>query len=314
MNLSVQDIQELFEILNKNNLLFIASNLGPNYLTPDELKTLKKFGVNPFDYYSPDQDTLMQSFYFGLLSDVLGTKEAKQLTFQDLKEYFEKGNYIPLTKVEQYTLDSIKKQSLSDIRSLQGRIFKDVNNIIDTESKKDRLAYEKIIRDEILSGRQQNKTAVQIASALGHKTGDWNRDFRRIVEYVNHQAFDEGRAALIERKNGDEAQVYKDVYDKACKHCVQLYLTGGIGSQPKIFKLSVLKQNGTNIGRKTAEWKPVIGSTHPYCRCTINEYDSRYIWNPKTGLFDILNPTYKEKQARKRQPIRISIKNKEYSV
>ena len=311
---TLSQIQTLLDIINKNNLIFIGAKLGPDYLTQDERELLMKYGINPFHIYTPQQDFLTTQFHFGMISDAIGILETQKLTYNDLKDYFLQGKYIPLTEAEKGTLNSIKLQSLSDIRGLQGRIFKDINNIIDKKQKGNRVAYEEVIRNEVLKGIEAKKTATQIASELGHKTGDWTRDFRRIVEYVSHQAFDEGRAAMFERKKGKDVWVFKNVFEGACKHCKRLYLTGDIGSKPKIFKLSELKLNGTNIGRRTEDWLPVIGSTHPYCRCTLDSFDPRFDWNPKTGMFDILLPEVEERITKERKPIRISVGKKEYVV
>jgi hypothetical protein len=311
---TVNQIQNILDIIARNNIIFIGAKIGPDYLTEDEKNLLLKYNINPYHLYRPENDFLNTQFHLGLISDAIGILETQKLTYKDLQDYFIQGKYIPLTEVEKGVLNSIKLQSLSDIKGLQGRIFKDINNIIDAKQKGNRVAYEEVIRNEVLKGLEAKKTAVKIASELGHKTGDWTRDFRRIVEYVSHQAFDEGRVAMIERKSaGKEIWVYKSVYLGACKHCVRLYLTGDIGSRPKVFKLSELKANGTNIGRKVEDWKPVIGSTHPYCRCTIDDFDPRFEWNPKSGLFDILLPNVKEK-LRDRKPIRISVGKKEYVV
>lgn len=258
-------INNLLEVLRKQNLFFISSKLGPDYLSQDEIRRLQYFGINPFHQYSNKTDIVLQMFHFGMISDAIGELDAKKTKYNDLIQYFESGDYIPLTKTQKSTLDSIKRQFLGDIKANEGRVFQDVNNIIAKEEKKNRLAYEKVIRDEILSGTLKRKTSKQIAQELAKKTGDWSRNFNRIVEYVSHQAFDEGRAAMIEDKYGDDTKVYKNVFDGACKHCIKAYLTAGIGSKPIIFKLSTLKANGSNIGRKVDEYKPVIGNHHPHC-------------------------------------------------
>ena len=49
-------------------------------------------------------------------------------------------------------------------------------------------------------------------------------------------------------------------------YCDALY--NGPDGQPRIFKLEVLEANGSNAGRNKASWMPVIGATHPHCRCT----------------------------------------------
>ena len=80
---------------------------------------------------------------------------------------------------------------------------------------------------------------------------------------------------------GMEALVYKDVFPQACRWCIKLYLTGGIGSEPRIFKVSELKANGNNYGLKPMQWKPIIGSVHPFCRCNLEQYDPDREWDSK---------------------------------
>ena len=100
-----------------------------------------------------------------------------------------------------------------------------------------------------------------------------------------HTAYEEGRAANIEYELGKDAIVYKDVYPGACRHCIRLYLTNGFGSQPRLFKLSALRANGTNIGRKPVDWLAVLGPIHPWCRCTLNKLPPGYKWDDKTKDF-----------------------------
>ena len=311
---SVDEIQTLLDVLGKQNLVLIGKQLGPSYLTQDEIHKLQSYGVNPFHFYTPENDILQTSFHFGIISDAIGKIDANKLDYKALKEYIESGQYIPLTEKEKYTLDSIKRQTLKDIKANEGRIFSDINNIIQKKEKDNRKAYEKVIRDEVAKGIEKKKTVKQIASEIARKTGDWNRNFERIVHYMSHQAFDEGRAAYYERLHGEEVLVYKDVYVGACSHCVNLYLTKGIGSRPIIFKLSTLKENGTNIGRKQNEWKPIIGPVHPYCRCTLNVFDVSKEWSVKEKKFILSLEKYKEQRKIERKHVRIKINGKEYSV
>lgn len=313
---SIDQIHELLSILDKQNLIFISSKLGLTYLTEDELSRLQKFGINPFHLYEDSNDIVKMSFNFGLISDALGDKESKSITFESLKEYFQKGNHIPLTQVERGTIDSIKKQYLGDIKANNGKIFQDINNIISQKEKDNRKSYEAVIRGEVEKGILLKKTSSEIARELARKTGDWNRNFKRIVEYISHLAFDEGRAASIEDKYGKDALVAKNVFSGACRYCISLYLTAGIGSQPKIFKLSQLQDNGTNIGRKAKDYKSVIGPTHPFCRCTLFKVDNQFDWNDKIQKFDIPknNPPIPQNIKFNRKPIRIKIDGKEFLV
>lgn len=84
----------------------------------------------------------------------------------------------------------------------------------------------------------------------------------------------------------------KSIWTGNCRHCIRLYLTGGIGSQPKIFKISDLIANGDNIGVKVNDWKPVVSSTHPHCRCTLRSLPIGYKWDEEKEQF--ARPTTEE--------------------
>lgn len=316
---SVEQINQLLEVINKQNLTFIASKLGPEYLTTDEVERLRYYSINPYHLYNQSEDLALQMFHFGLISDAIGEFDAKKMKFENLLEYFKSGQFIPLTKTQHNTLNSIKKQFLGDIKANQGRVFQDINNIIGAKEKKNRNAYESVIRDEVLAGKLRRETSRQIASALALKTGDWSRNFNRIVEYVSHTALNEGRSAMLEDKFGNEVKVYFQVFAGACSSCIELYLTAGIGSQPRIFTLTQLKKNGSNIGRKKKEWRATITPIHPHCRCVLHKLDELYNWNPKTVSFDIPKKNAKQLLPKlNRMPIRVSVqigdKKKDYVV
>lgn len=309
--MTIKQIHELLQIIRNQHNLTIVRNLGVEYLLPQEIELLFKSGIDVNKIKT--KDLVKNMFYMGLISDVLG-RQSKSLTFAELKKHISNPREIlPFTQRENIVIDSIKNQFLGDIRANEGRIFRDVNNIITQGQQNNRQSYEQVIRDEVLRGVIDKKATSQIASDLGHKTGDWSRDFSRIIGFISHKAFDEGRASLYERKGGKDIEVYKDVFEGACFKCINLYTTNGIGSKPKIFKLSELQGNGTNIGRKSAEWLAVVGSTHLNCRCTLNEVPQGFEWNEKTKAFDIPIER-KEEDKPNRQPIRMTFNGKEYSV
>jgi len=111
----------------------------------------------------------------------------------------------------------------------------------------------------------QRQGVVEFAAELRRETGKWARDLGMISDFVLHTAHTEGRAAQIERDFGPNPEVFIHVFDQACDHCVKHFLTNGAGSQPKIFRLNKLRQNGSNVGRKVKQWKPVLPAMHPWC-------------------------------------------------
>ena len=163
---------------------------------------------------------------------------------------------------------------------------------------------------------KERKGVQEVVSQIGKMQGNWDRDFGRIADFVLHTAFDEGRSLNIGKTRGAQALVYKDVYAGACKHCIKAYLTGGIMSEPKIFKLDQLQANGTNVGRKVDEYLPVIGPLHPWCRCTLMRTPSEFtledhnkgiwIWNGQDFVRDLQKYQRKVKRSSK---VKVTVNN-----
>jgi hypothetical protein len=64
-------------------------------------------------------------------------------------------------------------------------------------------------------------------------------------------------------------KVYKKVINDGslCPWCSSFY-TNPDGT-PKVYNMLKLAANGSNAGKPKSLWKPVIGSTHPRCRCEL---------------------------------------------
>ena len=115
-------------------------------------------------------------------------------------------------------------------------------------------------------------TTKRVVSDIGHATKDWSRDLHRIAVTEGHNALQDGLAeGMIERAGGGMCLVFKIPQPSACSHCVDLHLDGGV---PRIFDLRELQVNGSNEGRKASEWRAVVGSVHPNCRCSLSKVPS----------------------------------------
>jgi len=274
-------------------LVFLSHTIGAGILSKSDLDTLAHFGIDVSSL--PKYGVVDSAFKFGILADTLGSKAAKKLKYEDFRDKLKSGAFLPLTESEKITLNHIKMRMYGDVTGLGHRIGNDLKNIVIENSKKQQAQYEKILNETIASGVQESKTAREIASDLGHKTQDWAKDFDRIADYVLHEAFDTGKAISLlnkYKKEGETAYCYKEVYAGACEHCIEAYLTDGIGSKPKIFKVSTLIANGTNIGVKAADYKPVIGAMHPWCRCELFELMPNMEWDSEKKMFVLKRNTY----------------------
>lgn len=291
----------------------IQAQIGTEYLSNDEKERLTRLGFDLEKLYKESTDPLLLQYQLGMISRVIGKQEANKISMSKLMNIVREGKHIPMTERERRSLDSVKRQSLGDIRALGNRIFTDVNNSILSAEKDNRQAYEEVIRKEIERGTVERKSRRQIAQDLGNKTGDWARNFNRIVQYVSHQAFSEGRIAVQERKYGEEGRIWMDVYPGACKHCIKNYLTKGLGSKPKVFTVKELKANGTNIGRKAQDYKAVIPPLHPHCRCTPNFFDEGDEWDDEKQDFIVPKDKKYESKIRKNK-IQVTFNGTVYEV
>jgi hypothetical protein len=82
----------------------------------------------------------------------------------------------------------------------------------------------------------------------------------RCTDVVNDRYI--GRVYNLEVER-DHSYIADGLVVHNCKHCKRLHI--GPDGQPRIFKLSDLEANGTNVGRKASEWKAVVGTVHPHC-------------------------------------------------
>lgn len=106
------------------------------------------------------------------------------------------------------------------------------------------------------------------AGALRNRRQQFTSDWSRTAQTEMHNAKESGASlALSTYVSGDDTKVYKICQPDACDRCIAAYQNAD--GSPKIFTLGELRRNGSNEGRKAAEWLPVIGCLHPHCKCTL---------------------------------------------
>lgn len=312
MLFSSEEIQELLKLIEFHHVYFGAQFLGKDPLDPEDMEILDQFGVDISGM--PENSFIETAYKFGIISRALPEIETKKLTYNDFKKWIRKGGYIPLSEQEQLSVKYLKRKSFKHLKNLGANVASDVENLLLDQDNKRRNQVEKIIKKELSRGTANRNSFQEIMLNLGHKTDDWRRDWGRIVETELHNAQEEGRADDILRNSSElDPQVYKQVYSQACRHCVKAYLTNGLGSKPIVFRLSQIRDNGTNIGKKTSDWKPVISSMHPWCRCTLHELPNGFIWNSELNMFVPPKDKYIPKVERKSK-VKITIGNKDYYV
>jgi hypothetical protein len=304
-------IADLLKVINYQTILFGVEFLGKEPLELGDEELLEEFGEDLDDI--DEQSYVDTAYKFGILSKAIGDNETKNLKYNDFKKWIQKGGNIPLTTQEQSTVKYLKRKSFSHLKNLGNKIGSDVKNILLDQENKHRLKNQKLIRKELITAVRDRTDFKEVMLNLGHKTDDWMRDWDRIVQTELHTAYEEGRADDIQRNSkSDDPLVFKHVLPTACRHCIKAYLTDGLGSKPRIFKLSELRANGSNIGRKQQDWLPTLDSLHPWDRCTLDEYIEDYNWDREKKTFE--PPIEFKRKIERKSKVYITIGTKEYIV
>jgi hypothetical protein len=289
MIFNIDQIKELSSVIDFFHTLFIGENVGMDSLSKSDLSVLKEAGISAkFIENTPAE----QAYKFGILAAALKDKRVKDMTYDGFRKFINSGNFIPLTEAEKEAMKFVKQQMYNDIRGLGNRISSDFTRDLIESNKKQRLRTASIIRNETALAIRDRKTVNELASKLGHRTGDWSRDFDRISDYVMHSAYQHGVSSQLLNQYGEDVYVFFNVYESACQYCVATYLTDGAGSEPKTFKLVDVIENGSNIGRKAADYEPSVDPLHPFCRCSMNHYPENGVWDASKKQFVIKRNTY----------------------
>ena len=300
-------IQDMLSILKRYELLFIAGQLGLDFLSQSDKDILIAAGVD-LDKFKNKKGIVEHAFLFGILAEAIGDKRAQNMSYAQFKKFLASGNFIPLTEEEEFALQTLKNRAYTDITSLGSRMRTGLSNNILRNNQQQSVLVQQMIKQKAIKAAELRVGARGLAADLAETSKDWEVDWLRIAYYLTHEAFNSGRAQSILKNHGADAEVYFDVYEGACNHCRELLLTDpeDVNSEPIVFKLKDIIANGNNIGRKVAEWKATISPIHPYCRCTINYKKPGFAWNPDLRAFT--TPIKKVSKNPKLKNVKLNIK------
>ena len=298
------EIQEIVDIINKHYSLLMIHTLGEDILSEEDKLFLVSQGVD-IDTVKVQFPEYLQMFMLGRLTAILKESQTKQLTNEDSREYLEKGQFIPLSDRERKEYEFSRSKSYNHIKGLADKIVGETRDILLEQNKMD------VISQEISQGVKDRLGIKKVVSNLGHRLEEWDRDWERIVRTEMQDIYNNGRLMQLLDRYGLDIRLWKQTYEGACRHCIRLHLHNGLNSEPILFTPEVLVGNGTNIGRKVADWKAVVGPTHPYCRCDIRAVHKGQVWDEESKQF-----VYKdiERKVIRTSKIKIRVGSKYFEI
>lgn len=291
-----EQIQEILSLVDFRFADLVWKIFGPSHLTSQDKENLKKHGIDPGSLVKKIPP-YWANWMFGLLSGKLSDYQTKQISYKDLLDYLARRQYETPSKREIEEYEMACNRTYGYLKGLGDKMKKDISSYISDSELRMRMEQERTIKEGIKRGVIERDTTKLIAAKISNQLNDWSRDWNRIVETEYQGVFNMGRVQSYMREgDGSNTLIYFDVYPAACRHCIRLYLTAGIGSEPKLFTAEELIGNGTNIGRRVADWKPtIITAVHPFCYDDKVEVLTNKGWKffkdlDKTELFLSINP------------------------
>ena len=138
----------------------------------------------------------------------------------------------------------------------------DIITEADAELRQERLQQ---IRDATGHALATHNDPNRLAVELMRQTDDWEHNWERIARTELQAAYNDGRVIDAIEAYGQETQIARITEHDACKWCVLLF--NNPDGTPIVWPLGDILANGTNVGKKRAQWRASIYPLHPNCKC-----------------------------------------------
>lgn len=258
--LTPKQLEQLRQIISDASTAVAISTVG-HEVTDVELQRLVDEGwVDPGHI----DDVILTGFQYGNLLSKLPAAAN-----MDLGQFIRtlQANPIKLSEAERHAVRFAQDRAGQYCVGLGSRYSEQAGRLVVEADEALAQQTRDIIRREVSRTVAERQTRGQLASDLGNLTEDWARDWRRIANTEVHTAQQTGYLEDVRERYGDEELLAKVPEPNACKDCKRLYLDAD--GQPIVRPASWWAEQGTNVGLKRQDWKPVLGAMHPWCQCRL---------------------------------------------
>ena len=260
-------IEKIREIVQKHYARLMVSVLGKDSLSKDEVKILKDAG---YDVSNPDS-LMTLVYYHNFINHPVDSKSPTSI--EDMKAQQSVPGLKPEGEANDYTIENTNDKMKQYIDKMKVDVMTKLESIIRENNDSYKIdALKNLDRSDLLDELVKESTLGRLKTKLRDTSKDVNRDWVTIAVTEMSNAIGIASVDRIVTDNRssdlDDVYVYRIIVkdSKTCKWCRKFYLdTDG---SPKVYKLSYILSNGSNYGKKTMDWLPVVGATHPNERCS----------------------------------------------
>ncbi len=263
---SEEIIKKIREIIKKHHNYFILNVLGNSVFTKEELKKLKDLSLDV-----NKNDSFLELVYIHNFINKNGSSN-NPTSVEDMKNQQNNSNTKPIGEVHDFTIEDLNNNTKQLIEKMSQEVITRIEGIIRENGRiYKNNALQNLDRSELNDTLVKESSLGRVKQKLRDLSGDETRNWNRIAMTEMSNAIGAGSADRIVSENQDkdlgEVYVYKVIVGdaKTCKFCRRFYQDNR-DNAPKLYRLSTLLANGSNMNRKSDSWVPVIGATHPNTR------------------------------------------------
>jgi len=260
MVISKEALAKIKKIIDKNYNNLLLTLIGTKALSEEDLDILRQAGVEVKD----DAKSILDLIYYNNVLNGIRNDSAPK----NISEMKKQQTTVPIEESHSFALEHINESFVHATEKLK----MDVKSRIEGLIRDNNMSFRSLILQN--PGQIESVTQLIKESTLGGLkqrlrdfSGDVNRNWERIAITETANAVGLGSAdrviSMNKNKSLEEVYVYRiPVNDSAlCKFCRKFYLDDD--QSPALYRMSTLLNNGTNYGKKTTDWSPVIQATHP---------------------------------------------------
>lgn len=265
MALTPSQIRQIKKVIEEHMNVIMELTIGDTKVSPE---TLKKIGVP-----KSVSNLITDSYKYGKLTTVVN-KNLSKMSPQEVNDMLKK---LKVSSRQQKSMEYLKAKTQLSIDNLTQRM----TSAVITSALQNQLDMYQAIGQVVPEAVKKNTDRYKVVQQLRDLTQDWERDWHRVAHSEMWDAKVQGEAnAIMDNespisKKGKDTMVFKRPAPNACNKCKQLYLEAD-GITPKLFKITELQANGSNYGKKQADWKPTLGILHPNCMCPLSVMPDGY--------------------------------------
>lgn len=265
MALTPSQIRQIKKVIEEHMNVIMELTIGDTKVSPE---TLKKIGVP-----KSVSNLITDSYKYGKLTTVVN-KNLSKMSPQEVNDMLKK---LKVSSRQQKSMEYLKAKTQLSIDNLTQRM----TSAVITSAIQNQLDMYQAIGQVVPEAVNKNTDRYKVVQQLRDLTQDWERDWHRVAHSEMWDAKVQGEAnAIMDNespisKKGKDTMVFKRPAPNACNKCKQLYLEAD-GITPKLFKITELQANGSNYGKKQADWKPTLGILHPNCMCPLSVMPDGY--------------------------------------